>query len=69
MSMGRGTIIGLSVSATILLMAVLMFVKTKDPMLLVLAVVLGLIVWAIILVVTLLRRGIPVRVVGEPPAK
>ncbi|HVM45788.1 MAG TPA: hypothetical protein VM582_07605 [Candidatus Thermoplasmatota archaeon] len=56
---------GTAVSVLLVFFGVLLFVQTNDPMLLLMPVQLVALVWLVVLVVHILRHGIPVRIVAD----
>lgn len=52
-------------TVVLFLLGILLFVQTKDPFVLMPAVFLSVALWIIVLIVHVLRHGIPVRLVDE----
>lgn len=65
MPLSRAIISGIVASAIILLGSILVFFQTKDPMILAFSVQVILAIWVVVLIVHVLRHGIPVRIVDD----
>ena len=61
----RGILIGLGLNVLAILGAVLLFLQTKDPTPMGLVLRLSFYAWVIALVVHVLTRGFPVRIVSD----
>lgn len=67
-SMARTDVkVAAAISGALLLFAALFFSQTRDPMILVFAILFCAAVWFVALFVRLMRDGIPVRIVERPP--
>ena len=65
MPLPRAIMAGIVASAVPLLGAILLFFQTKDPMMIAFAVDVILAVWVVVLIVHVLRHGIPIRIVSD----
>jgi len=63
--MSRGILGGAVASVLLALFGVLFFFQYKDPMMLLFPVQLIVAVWVVVLIVHLLRHGVPVRIVDD----
>lgn len=65
MPLSRGIWVGIAATAAFALLGVLLFFQTKDPMVLIFPVWLAVPAWVVVLIVHVLRKGIPVRIVSD----
>jgi uncharacterized protein YqfA (UPF0365 family) len=65
MPLSRGIWAGIAATLAWTLLSVYFFFQYMDPMLLVLSAIAALVVWGVALLFHVLRRGVPVRVVGK----